>query len=417
MLYLPEFSCYFFGMKRAGTSRLAIALTAVDERFWLRHGLFWAADFALMVWFVLFGIHSATGWWMVPRRALLLTAMHVAVTYPLLYGVVPALWQQNRRGRLPLLLLGWLVFSVALNYVHRYFILLPLKGEPDIGLRTVFAGTFSNPVILVTAGVAASLRVYRRWRKQALDNDRLMQENFRAELQQLKAQIHPHFLFNTLNNLYALTLRQSARAPEVVDRLTGLLRFVVEQGDAPQIALSDEVALLRDYLALKQLRYGPRLTLSFQTEGISTTVGASLFISPLLLLPLVENAFKHGVAEQLGPARISIALAVAGDCFTCVIANTKSRSVAAEAAPNGIGVRNVQQRLRLLYAEQHRFEIEARDDTYTVRLALQLRGPGASVPPPGPGWLRPEILGARPGREWPAGALESPAFVPTAQRS
>ena len=402
-------------MKRAYTPGLAVILRAIDERRWLRHGLFWVADFAAMVWFVLFGIHSATGWWMVPRRALLLTTMHIAVTYPLLYGVIPALWQKNQRARLPLLLLGWLLFSVSLNYIHRYYILLPLMGKSDIDFRAVFAGTFSITVILISAGVAASLRVYRHWRRQALDNARLTQENFRAELQLLKAQIHPHFLFNTLNNLYALTLRQSDRAPEVVDRLTGLLRFVVEQGDTPQIALSDEVALLRDYLALEQLRYGSRLTLSFETDGISPIVGASLFISPLLLLPLVENAFKHGAAEQLGSARISIALAVTDSCFTCVIANTKSRSVAEAEAPNGIGVRNVQQRLRLLYPRQHHFEIDVRDDTYTVRLTLQLCGQGASIASSGLGSLRPEIGDTSAGWEQPTELLESSPFISTAQ--
>ena len=130
-------------MKKADNPGLAVILSAVDERRWLRHGLFWVADFATMVWFVILGIHSATGWWMVPRRALLLTTMHIVITYPLLYGMVPALWQKNQRGRLPLLL-GWLLFSVSLNYVHRYYILLPLMGKSAIDLRAVFGGTFCH---------------------------------------------------------------------------------------------------------------------------------------------------------------------------------------------------------------------------------------------------------------------------------
>lgn len=230
--------------------------------------------------------------------------------------------------------------------------------------------------------MAACLRVYRHWRRQALDNARLTSENFEAELQLLNAQVHPNFLFNTLNNLYALTLKQSNRAPEVVDRLTGLLRFVVEQGNAAQVTLRDEVALLRDYVALEQLRYGARLTLILAVEGISPAAGTpSPLIAPLLLLPLVENAFKHGAAEQLGAAHISIALAVGGSRFTCVITNSKSSTPAAGPEPHCIGLRNVQQRLHLLYPQQHRFEIDAQEHTFTVRLTLPLQAPAASHSP------------------------------------
>ena len=201
-------------MKRADIPGLAVILRAIDERRWLRHGLFWVADFAWAVWLILFGFHNATDWWNVLRHALLLTAMHLVVTYPLLYWVVPALWQPDQRGRLPLLLAGWFVLGICLNYVHRYYFLLPMRltEKPAAeGLRSMVFAPMSNPVVLASAGVAACLRVYRHWRRQALDNARLIRENYQAELRLLRAQIQPHFLFNTLNNLYALTLKQSNR--------------------------------------------------------------------------------------------------------------------------------------------------------------------------------------------------------------
>ena len=216
--------------------------------------------------------------------------------------------------------------------------------------------------------------MYRHWWRKEQANAQLVQENYRAELQLLKAQIHPHFLFNTLNNLYALTLKQSDQAPEVVARLTGLLRFVVEQGNAALVTLPAEVALLRDYLALEKLRYGARLRLEFDAG----TMPATGRIAPLLLLPLVENAFKHGAAEQLDRAAIRIVLAVAGPEFTCVITNTYSSDKAAAAGPAGIGLRNVRQRLALLYPQRHRFEVTATENTFTVRLSLQLAAPATS---------------------------------------
>ena len=351
-------------------------LRAIDERWWLRHGLFWLVRTVLVTWLVLCLIHVSLNLRLALRDMLLLMVPHMVATYALLYGVLPALWQ-GRRARLLWLLAAWFPLSVALHHGFRHFVLVPLYVGVQTLVPDAHIALAPGPYVLlaVTAGVAACLHVYRRWRQKELANGHLRQENYRAELQLLKSQIHPHFLFNTLNNLYALTLRQSAQAPEVVDRLTGLLQFVVEQGHAALVPLPAEVALLRNYLALEQLRYGPRLTLDFRAEGLPATGG----IAPLLLLPLVENAFKHGAAEQVGPARIAVVLGMAEGRFTCLITNSKND--APPAAPPGIGLRNVRHRLQLLYPGRHRFDTETRPDTYTVRLTLELAEVAAPVPP------------------------------------
>lgn len=188
-----------------------------------------------------------------------------------------------------------MVLGLALTFAHRYYFFVPSHhsvASPFADYYIVYATGAHMPVLLTT-GVAACLHVLRRCRHQERDNALLAQANYQAELQLLRAQIHPHFLFNTLNNLYALTLKQSDQAPLVVERLTGLLHFVLEQGTAPLVPLPDEVTLLRNYMALEQLRYGERLTLEFRAEGIAPAAR----IAPLLLLPLVENAFKHGAAD------------------------------------------------------------------------------------------------------------------------
>ncbi|WP_210516072.1 sensor histidine kinase [Hymenobacter terricola] len=366
-------------MAQTNPQWLTHALRAIDERRWLRHGLFWLVRTVVLTWLVTYIIHVAVNVRLGLRDMLLLLVPHMLATYALLYGVLPALWQ-GRRTRFLLLLAGWALLSLTLHHAFRYFVLVPRY----VGLKTPISDAHNalSPgpfiVLLITAGVAACLRVYRQWRQKELDNAQLTHDNYQAELQLLKAQIHPHFLFNTLNNLYALTLRQADQAPEVVARLTGLLQFVVEQGDAPLVTLRDEVALLRNYMALEQLRYGPRLTLEFRADDLPATAQ----IAPLLLLPLVENAFKHGSAEQVGRAHISVVLAVeAGHRFTCVIINTKN-DTAAEPTQSGIGLRNVRQRLELLYPQRHRFETEARADTYIVRLTLQLPGGEMADAPP-----------------------------------
>lgn len=359
----------------------ALVLEAIDKRRWLRHGLFWLAWDGFFLW-VFVHNHMVPTVRIALREMLVNLPLQLGLTYSLLGWVLPVLWRPNVRvGRLLLRLAGWLGLGLLLHFAYRFFIVIPLHAHevnlfPDY--HVVVSSGAHFPLLAVT-GVAACLHAYRHWWRKEQDNARLAQENYRAELQLLKAQIHPHFLFNTLNNLYALTLKQSDQAPEVVARLTGLLRFVVEQGDAPLVALADEVALLRDYLALEQLRYGTRLTLDFDAGAMPATGR----IAPLLLLPLVENAFKHGAAEQLGRAGIRIALAVVGAEFTCVITNTKNPGPAPATGQEGIGLRNVRQRLALLYPQRHRFELTNGDDTFTVRLALQLPGPVA--PPPAPG--------------------------------
>jgi len=357
-------------------------LGATTDRWWLRHGLFWAVRTVLMTGLFLFGLHATTDWHRALRDSLILLPPLLLATYSLLYGVLPWLGRPGHRVRFWLLLAGWLVAGLALTFAHRHYFFMPSHhgvASPFSDYYLVFS-TGAHMPLLLTAGVAACLQALRQHQHQERGNALLAQENFQAELQLLRAQIHPHFLFNTLNNLYALTLKQSDQAPVVVERLTGLLHFVVEQGNVPLVPLRDEVALLRNYLALEQLRYGPRLTLEFVADGLP----AAARIAPLLLLPLVENAFKHGAAEQVGAARIGIVLAVHDGWFTCVVTNTKNAGPPPTTAAAGIGLRNVRQRLQLLYPGRHRFALEAGPNTFTARLALHLPAEaagGAEAPP------------------------------------
>jgi len=352
-------------------------LRAIDERWWLRHSLFWAVRTVLMTALFLFGLHSTTDWRVALRDSLILLPPLLLTTYSLLYGVLPWLEQ---RGRFAGLLAAWLGLGLALTFAHRYYVFVPSHdGQPSpFSDYYVVYATGAHMPLLLTAGVAACLHVFRQRLRQARDLARLAQANARAELQLLRAQIHPHFLFNTLNTLYALTLKQSDQAPLLVERLTGLLHAVVAQGSAPLVPLPDEVALLRNYLALEQLRYGHRLTVRLETGPL----GPAARIAPLLLLPLVENAFKHGAAEQVGAAHVGIALAVADGWFTCVVTNSKNPEPTPAAAPAGIGLRNVRQRLQLLYPQRHRFSVTDEGTTFTARLALQL--PAEAVPAPRP---------------------------------
>ena len=341
-------------------------LRALDERRELRHGLFWLCATGLVTLLFLYDMRMTTRVVVALGDALLMMVPNALATYGLLFGVLPWL-ARARWGRFGLALAAWGPLSMGLLFAFRILVFVPLHAGVPSPFPDYHIAITIGPYLLLlsTAGVAAGLHLHGQWRRQQLANARLAQQNVQAELHLLQAQIHPHFLFNTLNNLYALTLRQSAQAPEVVERLTGLLHFVMEQGSAPLVTLADEVALLRNYLALEQLRYGPRLTLNFGADGLP----AAGRIAPLLLLPLVENAFKHGPAAQLGPARVRISLAMANGLLSCVIENSRGAAPAAGGAA-GIGLRNVRQRLQLLYPQRHHLAVEVQADTFTVRLRL-----------------------------------------------
>jgi hypothetical protein len=192
-------------------------------------------------------------------------------------------------------------------------------------------------------------------------------EKLGAELQLLKAQVHPHFLFNTLNNLYALTRRQAPEAPDVVLRLSNLLSYVLYECNAPEVRLTQETDFLRNYVTLEKLRYGDRLEVSLNFTG--DIPGQR--IAPLLLIPFLENAFKHGTSEQLDQSWISLNLSVEGEMLTFQLLN--SRDPEAQADPvGGIGLQNVRKRLELLYPDRHELRTQAEADSFLVTLRLTL---------------------------------------------
>ncbi|MBD2717324.1 histidine kinase, partial [Microvirga sp. STR05] len=228
-------------MAQALQQTLRQGLREIEERPGLRHGLFWLAigllETVLLYYHCAFVDHLGLA---LLFALLVVLGTFAPATYALLYGVLPELWaEQPRHGRLLGRALGWLGAAALLSYAGWHWGLLPLRtamaaGPPDN--RMALSSALHLPLLL-TAGAAAGLWGYRRWRRKELANEQLQRENYQAELQLLQAQIHPHFLFNTLNNLYALTLRQSEEAPRVVERLRGVLHFVMEHRMALSSAL------------------------------------------------------------------------------------------------------------------------------------------------------------------------------------
>ncbi len=196
----------------------------------------------------------------------------------------------------------------------------------------------------------------------------LKQEKANAELNFLKAQIHPHFLFNTLNNLYALTLEKSDKAPEVVAKLAEMLDYMLYRCQDERVPISQEIMLLEHYIDLEKIRYGDRLSLDFNysVDNLQTPV------APLILISIVENAFKHGVSNVVGSAMVAISLEVLNGKLDFRVINSKP--TVAEDDPmdyrKGIGVQNAQRQLDLLYPNQYAWQVQEHAETYEVNLRL-----------------------------------------------
>jgi len=197
-----------------------------------------------------------------------------------------------------------------------------------------------------------------------------MREKLQSELSFLRAQTNPHFLFNTLNNLYVLARKKSDKTPDAIMMLSKIMRFVLYECRAPRIAVSDEAKVIQDYIELEKLRYNKRLTIDYQ-ENMDNPLTP---IAPLLLLPFVENSFKHGAGSTTGDVHILINIALKEKQLSYTVQNTVDTDVDSNSAgtSSGIGLRNVERQLDLLYPDQHELKITREHGFFTADLKIDL---------------------------------------------
>lgn len=216
------------------------------------------------------------------------------------------------------------------------------------------------------------LRVIMDWWHYQTEKQVLLTQSMQSELRFLKSQINPHFLFNTLNNLYALTLKKSDKAPEIVLKLSEIMRYMLYECNERRVLLSKEIQYIHNYLDLERLRQPKEADIRFVTEGhISDQM-----VAPLLFVPFLENSFKHGLNHHVqGGGFVRLRLRVSGEDLEFFIENSK----AAESVPRqnhprsgGIGLANVRQRLQLLYPENHTLSVQDEPHRYAVTLYLKM---------------------------------------------
>lgn len=301
----------------------------------------------------------------------------ILTAYFLAYFVIPRLLRTKKYFLVACYFLaGMYVLCVCARIINIY-ISEPLQGIPPKSYETLgniltdvkklffvyFFRNISVALVFLFIKLLTDQFVMQRW---ALS---LAKEKAESELKHLKAQLNPHFLFNTLNNIYALSVISSPATSQAIARLSNILDYILYRCDKPLVPLSAEMKLLDDYIELEKLRYDEQLEINFNTH-----VGREIAIAPLLLLSIVENAFKHGAARELENAFINIGVRLDHSVFEFKVVNSVPVEKECTAISNsrGIGLNNLRQQLQLIYGENYALLVEEKEGWFSVTLTLQI---------------------------------------------
>jgi len=362
------------------------------QKKWLYHLLFWLSyyAFAASISLSIYQIHD----WHFYIELLSLVPPDMLLVYLNIYLLIPALLLNKKFFSYFLsLLVSLFLYSALSIWLHRLYALSGTEAFAhvmDFNTRN-FATHALNAIYLL--GLTTGIKFVKDWMLQERQRREKEKQHAETELNFLKSQIHPHFFFNTLNNLYSLTIQKSDLAPEVVLKLSDLMNYMLYESSSPTVPLDKEIANLENYIAIEKLRFGERIVVSFEKEGNTGAVQ----IPPLILLAFVENSFKHGLKNNIRSIRIDITLSVQqavrqgvqqivqqgaqqGYLFFGIsnpveelmkeksAEHKKGQTVGEEK--NGIGLKNVTRRLDLLYGSRYTLDMVRADDIFNVRLKI-----------------------------------------------
>lgn len=260
---------------------------------------------------------------------------------------------------------GWILYLCGRTAFQLYY----LKNIPAFKDASFADILFNNITVVIVSFLFITACKYFKdgYIMQHFDAEK-KQQQLTAEINNLKSQIAPHFLFNTLNNLYGLAVEKSDKLPHLMLRLSDLLRHSLYETQKPLVPINDEIGVLKSYIELERIRLEDNLKLSFENL-VPDLVPHQ--IAPLILIVFIENAFKHAKLVERAPVSIYIRITLEKDWFELVLKNNYNREK--NSSPNGIGLINVIRRLEVLYPNnQHNLVIEKSDSLYTINLRLKL---------------------------------------------
>ena len=309
---------------------------------------------------------------------------YMVVVYINLMHLFPNYLRKGKYWRYLLLLLGLTLMITPIKLVTK-FIIFSGNGVMQADILDNMDLYFLSMFFVLCSSTVGKIMV--DWVTQNRKKVRVENESMQSELRFLKSQINPHFLFNTLNSLYALTLKKDDKAPDIVIKLSEMMRYMLYECNEPRVPLRKEINYLKNYLDLERLRQRKGIEIKLDVSGSVS----DQMVAPLLLIPFLENSFKHGVNAAIQDGFVHARLRVENRSIHFELENSKGSVMPTQVHGNrpsgGIGLVNVRRRLQLLYPDAYDLSVEETPNTYTVRLDLDL------APPQIPGLpLRHELL-------------------------
>jgi LytS/YehU family sensor histidine kinase len=301
------------------------------------------------------------------------TTPFLMLEYYIYYRLAVPLLLQKKNG---LFFLSVLLFIIYLEF-HLYF-LDWLKWQASIlsGSTKETANyswdSYSFPkqslhlTLVNLLSVTGFAYFLNRWDDEKLIQ-KLKEQQLESELNFLKIQVQPHFFFNTLNNIYTLTIQKSDKAAPLIAKHAETMRHVLYESVKTQVKLKKEIDFLKSYVDVESMHYSETMDITFDTQGINDAA----LIEPMLLLPYVENAFKHGIRQETAKGYVHIVISLEENELFIEISNSKPENIQKEV--NGIGLLNASKRLQMLYPDKHKIEIMESGHSYELRLSLILK--------------------------------------------
>lgn len=332
----------------------------------LTHVVFWIV---VLIYYTLFFGHQQGFYFMTFKFVVLFMPITIGTTYFFNYFLIPRYLLKNKIRLFTLFSIYTIILSfwiISLIFLPMISLTGPGPGAFDktlIDLYFVIVGLYSVSILAVL------IKLLKYGYEQQNASIQLLKEKTDAELAVLKGQINPHFLFNTLNNIYSLALKKSDLTAEAVLKLSEMLDYLLYECNTDLVTMQKEIRLIRNYIYLQKIRYGERLDIQFNTEHFNDQR-----IPPMILLPFIENSFKHGVGKQSKKVWIKIQLFIEDQSIHFGILNSKSiqKKVDNNSTSGGIGLENVKKRLELLYQKNYSLEIKDQTDIFSVKLLIPI---------------------------------------------
>ena len=306
-------------------------------------------------------------------KSFFLLLTHVLFCYSIIYIILPGYLLKKKYGFFitSILLVCTLIipvvyflYTLVYPFIDDLFNLHPAKANKTVLWVSIDAGLIN--ALKVTL-IAAAINLLKRWWLKQKEKEKLEKEKINADLQLLKAQIHPTFLFSTLNNIITHARAASPMAPEMLIKLSDLLSYMLYECDAPKVKLEKEISMLKEYISLEKIRQGKRLEMTFQING---KLNGQL-ISPLLLLPFIDNSFSYCNKEKMEHTWMNLDITIQDSCLFMKLI-TGMPTGPGDTLNDDESLINVKKRLHLLYPGKHELRINTEQELLMVYLNLNL---------------------------------------------